>query len=1039
MKIAHVSDLHIRNFKYRAEYKAAFEELYDKLRELKPDLIINTGDTVHSKLAVSPELFDDVANHFLSMSSIAPHWVILGNHDLNLKNSNRMDAISPIISALQGRTKHELRLCTPGCNLVSPSAFQNYRIYSYDIRGHNKLIIDPAHINIGLYHGSISGCVTDIGFVMEDGEAEVDKFDDMDFVLLGDIHKRQSFRDGRVQYPGSLIQQNYGEELVKGFLLWDIQSKDSFTVDFHEIKNVPGRFHTVKIPSSLDLTGIDIPSGSRIRAMVDGELSPSKRWELEQALTEKYSPIEVITPDSSGEKASLEVMKIDDLVGSREQLMRDHLKERNITDDDADDVVSLFLDYEKGLDLDGSARGTTWQLRRVSWDNMMNYGEGNVIDLTKLKGLVGVFAPNASGKSSIFDIMLQSLFDKVTKDVPRNIDLVNDNKDSGCMNVELESNGQPFSIERTIERIQYGQRKLAEAKQWGKTSLDFSSVDESLNGTSRPETEKIIRGIIGSFEDFALTTMVSQNPLFGLPGGGDIINCRETDRRKILFRFLDLDVYEKVNQSCKEELKTILNGIKGQDHDTVSSKIEEIEVTLLASNVTLTECRADQQNCEELLDSKKQDLSKLEADDRAQDARDIIKLEDAATIANKKLRAAEDALLTAKRKLGEAEDKLSALGECPKRPDISLDDLASQMDDVVSKREAARIGLSNQKDSLSRGKKALITLEDVPCEGKFPSCKFIKEASEFLTQKEIIESALETFKSEADEATDKMNLLSQYKVIHSGVANWERNFAELSLSVKQLASNVNHQNDARLNAFSLWEAADSALNHARETFDPTIGQQIAGIRLEIEKCKSSLTDVKRRTESVIKNIGAFDSKKSSLDKELIRLNEMRQKVAVYERLVELTGKNGLPYRILTLVLPIINEEISKILSGVVKFNIFFEDNPEEQTVSLSIRYGDYRSRPLSLGSGAEKFIASLAIRVALLSVSSLPKTDILIIDEGFGKLDPEHLEALQRMFEYLKDAFGTVFIVSHVDSMRDIVDHSLEITSLDGYAHVEAT
>jgi DNA repair exonuclease SbcCD ATPase subunit len=165
---------------------------------------------------------------------------------------------------------------------------------------------------------------------------------------------------------------------------------------------------------------------------------------------------------------------------------------------------------------------------------------------------------------------------------------------------------------------------------------------------------------------------------------------------------------------------------------------------------------------------------------------------------------------------------------------------------------------------------------------------------------------------------------------------------------------------------------------------------------------------------------------------------MKQRVAVYERLADMTGKNGLPYRILTLVLPIINDEISKILTGVVKFNVFFEDDPEEQTVSLFIRYGDYKSRPLSLGSGAEKFIASLAIRVALLSVSSLPKTDMLIIDEGFGKLDPEHLEALQRMFEYLKEAFGTVFIVSHVDSMRDIVDHSLEITSLDGYAHVEA-
>ncbi len=1036
MKIAHVSDLHIRNFKYRTEYNAAFDELYVQLRNLKPDLIINTGDTVHSKLAVSPELFDDVARHFLKMSAIAPHWIVLGNHDLNLKNKGRMDAISPIVRALQGRTENPLILLDDGPH-DGWGYWHNFKFWNHDIRGHGEFTPHDDDVNIGLYHGSISGCVTDIGFVMEDAEAEVAKFDRMDYVLLGDIHKRQSFRQGRMQYPGSLIQQNYGEELVKGFLMWDIRDKNDFKVDFHEVSKVPGRFHTIQVPASLDLSEIDIPPGSRVRAMVQGELTPSKRWELEQAISEKYAPIEIITPDSSGEKTNLEAVNIDDLVGSREQLMRDHLKERGLEDDDLEAVIKLFLEYEKDLDLDGSARGTTWQLRRVSWDNMMNYGEGNVIDLTKLKGLVGVFAPNASGKSSIFDIVLQSLFDKVAKDVPRNIDLVNDNKDSGCMNVELESAGQPFSIERTIERIHYGQRKLSETKQWGKTSLEFSSVDDSLNGTSRPETEKAIRSIIGSFEDFSLTTMVSQNPIFGLPGGGDIINCRETDRRKILFRFLDLDVYEKVNQACKDELKTILGGIKGQERDTVAAKIEEIEVELLTKQVTLTAYRTDQQLHEDGLDLKRQDLIRLEADDRAQDARDFTKLEDIATMAAKKYRKASDVHDLAEKTVKIAEKRVEKLGSRPERPEMDLGELATRMDTVRSERESARVGLSKQKDALSRGKKALVTLEDVPCEGQFPTCKFIKEASEFLTQKEIVEAALTLYESAVEASNREMSSLEKYEVAHVDVTKWERDFADAKISFERSHTDMKAAWDVKTQTLDASLKAEAALREAWETYDPTIGSQINDLRLAIEKTQSLVADDKRQTETVLRSIGALESKKSALEAELVRLDAMKQRVAVYERLAELTGKNGLPYRILALVLPVINDEISKILSGVVKFNVFFEDDPEEQTVSLYIRYGDYKSRPLSLGSGAEKFIASLAIRVALLSVSSLPKTDILIIDEGFGKLDPEHLEALQRMFEYLKEAFGTVFVVSHVDSMRDIVDHSLDITSLDGYAHVE--
>ena len=55
MLIAHISDTHIRNLKYHYEYRQAFEDLYDKLRDQRPDIIVHTGDIAHTKTQLSPE------------------------------------------------------------------------------------------------------------------------------------------------------------------------------------------------------------------------------------------------------------------------------------------------------------------------------------------------------------------------------------------------------------------------------------------------------------------------------------------------------------------------------------------------------------------------------------------------------------------------------------------------------------------------------------------------------------------------------------------------------------------------------------------------------------------------------------------------------------------------------------------------------------------------------------------------------------------------------------------------------------------------
>lgn len=1038
MRIAHVSDIHIRNFKYRDEYRAAFENLYLQLRGLRPDLIINTGDTVHSKLAVSPELFDDVANHCLEMCRIAPYWIILGNHDLNLKNKTRTDAISPIVRALQGRTEWELRM--PGYHeKMLRGQFEGIHFWNYDIRQHeHKFDVNPDDINIGLFHGSISGCQTDSGFVLDDGEADVSKFDLMDYVLLGDIHKRQSFRGGRMQYPGSLIQQNYGEEPVKGFLCWDIGGKDHFDVSFHPVK-APGRFFTLQVPADLSLNITDVPKRSRIRAIVDGELTPSKRIELEKLIREHIDPLEVIIPDAV-EREKFDELSIDRLVADREMMLKDHLTDLGCAQDEIENVIRLFNQLEREAGDEGQARGTSWSLKNIAWDDMMNYGDGNSVDLTKLQGLVGIFAPNASGKSSIFDIMLETLFDRVSKEVPRNIDLINDNKDRGTMCARFEAGEHEYTINRMIDRITYGQRKLTETKQWGKTSLEFEIDGQPLNGTSRPETEKQIRSVIGTFEDFTLTTMVSQNPIFGIPGGGDIINCKETDRRKILFRFLDLDIYEKISGLCKDELKAILGSIKGKDVDKLQGSIDELHEKLAAEHARLSATREELRFQESKVDVCKGKLTHIDASDATKLHVEELSLDDKLALANSKLDAVSKKLSSAEQKHLELTQKLEKLVVYrPPMPSIPLDELMAKMKEISSEKDEIGREMGIKTADLARGRQALQTIQSVPCEGKFPTCKFIADAIEFQTDCGALTAAISELRHKAFDISKQSLKFSDLEVAHRGLLKWEKEHSQCQLEIERTTGLIRELQRDKSDINSKIEGISSRLQDVRNMISPETLLIIENVKDELREAELAVSDNKRIIEGCLRNIGSLDSMRTGYEKAIDELNDAKKAARSYELLADATGKGGLPYRILTKVLPLINHEISMILSGVTKFSIFFEDDPDTQSVSLFIRYGDYRSRPLGLGSGAEKFIASLAVRCALLSVSSLPKTDILIIDEGFGKLDPEHLEALQRMFEYLKGAFGTVFIVSHVDFMRDIVDHSIEISSRDGYAHVSVT
>jgi DNA repair exonuclease SbcCD ATPase subunit len=95
--------------------------------------------------------------------------------------------------------------------------------------------------------------------------------------------------------------------------------------------------------------------------------------------------------------------------------------------------------------------------------------------------------------------------------------------------------------------------------------------------------------------------------------------------------------------------------------------------------------------------------------------------------------------------------------------------------------------------------------------------------------------------------------------------------------------------------------------------------------------------------------------------------------------------------------------------------------------------------PLELSSGMERFISSLAIRVALLNVSNLPKSNFLVVDEGLGTLDADNLSSMNMMFSILKAQFDFIILISHLDSVRDIVDNLIDIRRDGGYSQIQVS
>jgi len=795
--------------------------------------------------------------------------------------------------------------------------------------------------------------------------------------------------------------------------------------------------------------GTKIPPGARCRLVSNNNLPLDVMRKAVEVAKHRFNPESITFLNrAAGERGTVDIgagFKVENLrdKGVQENLIREYLVEYQPTEEMLERVFELNRKYNSKIEeTEEVARNVNWNLNKFEWDNLFNYGEDNTLDFTNLNGIVGIFGKNFSGKSSIIDSFLYTMFNTTSKNERKNYNVINQHAKNCRGKIEIQIGDKVYQIERSSEK--YVKKLKGEVTNEARTFLSFSGLDPvvgeeiSLNGTTRNETDAHIRKRFGTVDDFLLTSMSSQLDSLSFIKEGS------TRRKEILAKFLDLDIFEKKFKIAHEDgadLKGVLRRAGNIDYNNdialAEVQCEEAQKTLDQEMISCEVMRKELQNLEEEYLSFTEQIDSIPAE-----RLDIKNLLETKTSLEKKMDDVNINIVELKQENNEYESKLKEYDDFLTTIDIEVllgqkkefDEFKQKYDDTVNN---ARL-MDNEYKAMS---KKLDLLDEIPCDNKFPKCKFINDANEAndqLPELEIniigkIEEAKE-FKNRIVSVNSKemIELIDRYNNVVIIKNNLEIEKRDNKVSIEKLYAKIRGYRDT-LNAtngkIDLYEEKKELIKNIEKLLDSR-----NNVEIKINETKDSIVEAEEMINQHHRLAGSLEQKVEDLKEKKRDLNDIREEYAAYDLFMRCTHSNGIAYDIIKKRLPVINQEIAKVISNIVDFEVFFQEDGRK--LDILIKHPKHEPRPIEMGSGAEKTIAAIGIRLALLSVSNLPKGNVFILDEPGTALDAENMEGFIRILQLIKMYFKTVILISHVDSLKDIVDLEISIDKDNGFARV---
>ena len=655
-----------------------------------------------------------------------------------------------------------------------------------------------------------------------------------------------------------------------------------------------------------------------------------------------------------------------------------------------------------------------WYIKNIEFSNFLSYGENQKIDFEKCDGITVVESnpPNFGGKTVLTVDLLMFLFFNETTKTSKAEEIFNrfTERNKVAVKGEITIDGEEYIILRNIER------KLSKKNEWTvKTELDFYKrlSDGSLQnftGEQRRETEAFIKTSIGTKEDFLMTILTTATNL------EELIDAKPTARGQVLSRFMGLDFLKRKEEAAKEIYSDFSKGMlsniyNSEELKTDNQTSQDTIDTLTESNLTLDT---------QLEDTKSRILKGQEYRDGLLKSKHNID-RDLTLVSPDKVQEEINGLDLQKVKAISDRDGVKVVEPSEFYHEDKHDEVKQEIKDLITKQAEnnAKIkSIEELKSSVDGG----IKCEHCGIElmnAAITNAK-IGELAGLITHKEELEGLMQDLTGKELSFVNLKKEFDEYEKNKLIKEKYELSVERFQLMIDALKT--------KLERYS--EVQDKIIENNK-----TDGLLIkAGIRIdELEGEKKTIeTSVSNNKFTITNLITKITSNLETIRK----IAEEAERERIYKIYLEIFGKNGVTKLIMKTMMPLINSELQRLLEDSCHFRLEVKINDKNEVDFLMIDNNTQVEKPMSSGSGYERTIASLALRAVLSKICSLPRANVVVFDEVFGKISNDNLEMVSEFFSKIKEYFEKIFVITHNPLVTNWADNVVRIRKEENISYV---
>ena len=788
-----------------------------------------------------------------------------------------------------------------------------------------------------------------------------------------------------------------------------------------DLFNPPKLFNYKTMSHKLDVSKLDNPYVQVIWEDTPENFTQERIKSVKQYFQKKYvtTNVNVITKVKLVEDDTMQTVDVSFNIMDKNyqtELVKSFLKSKGY-DNYSDEVLRLDNAVENKIlsTSEEVAAFKKWYIKKIKFSNFLSYGENQVLDFEKCGGITVVESdpPNFGGKTVLTVDLLMFLFFNTTTKTTKAEEIFNrfTDKDKVRVEGEITIDGEDYLIVRTIER------KKSKAGEWNvKTELDFfkklaDGQLQNFTGEQRRETERFIKNSIGEQEDFLMTILTTATNL------EDLIESKPTARGQVLTKFLGLEFLKKKEETGKELYSEFSKGMLSniyntetlkQDNDSAEQQISTFESEIEIANKNITDVtgrlKKGQEYKEGLITSKHTDIDQeliiMNPNNIELEIQGIVNENSTLKRQISEVNVVEPSSYYHEDQHDKVKEEYNEKYKVKVQLETKISDIKKLQSSVEGGIQCEHCGINLMNAAITQAK--------------------IAELAGLITQYDENEGLLNELTGKEESFVQLKKEFDQYEKNKLIKSKFELTLESNELKKSKLDDKLKRYFDVQ-----------EKIKKNNEIEQKLIKANILIEELEREKRQYENTVTSNSVQ--IKNLNDKIKKNNEY---IITIAQEFEKERIYKIYSEVFGKNGISKLIMKTMMPLINSELQRLLQDSSYFRLEIRISDKNEVEFWMIDNSTGVEKLMVSGSGYERTIASLALRAVLSKVCSLPKPNIIVFDEVFGKISNDNLDMVSEFFQKIKEYFEKIFVITHNPLVTNWADAVVKINKVDNISKV---